>query len=135
VRRFRLELWRQKNWLLHNDNSPSHNSFLTKELFYQIQHDYRPSPILLSSVYPVEDKTERPPFLHNWGDGCRITGGSEHPQHDFQDALTKMVESLGTEHTRGRGLTTSRVMVASRLKVSFWPDVRTSPGNCGWLFV
>jgi hypothetical protein len=28
--------------------------------------------------------------------------------------------------------TTSRVMVASRPKVSFWPDGNTSPGNYGY---
>jgi hypothetical protein len=31
--------------------------------------------------------------------------------------------------------TTSRVMVASRPKLSFWPDGSTSPGNYGWLSV
>jgi hypothetical protein len=31
--------------------------------------------------------------------------------------------------------TTSRVMVASRPKVSLWPEGSTSPGNYGWLFV
>jgi hypothetical protein len=35
-------------------------------------------------------------------------------------------------HTRGRGLTTSTVMVASRPKVNFWPYDRTSPGNYGY---
>jgi hypothetical protein len=28
VRRLRPELWRQKNWLLHHDNAPSHIFFL-----------------------------------------------------------------------------------------------------------
>jgi hypothetical protein len=27
---------------------------------------------------------------------------------------------------------TSKVVVASRPKVSFWPDGSTSPGNYGW---
>jgi hypothetical protein len=31
--------------------------------------------------------------------------------------------------------TTSRVMVASRPKVRFWPNGSTSPGNYGWLLV
>jgi hypothetical protein len=31
VRRLRPELWRQKNWLLHHDNAPSHISFLPRE--------------------------------------------------------------------------------------------------------
>jgi hypothetical protein len=30
---------------------------------------------------------------------------------------------------------TSRVMVAIGLKVSFWPDGSTSPGNYGFFFV
>jgi hypothetical protein len=30
VKRLRPELWRQKNWLLHHDNAPSHTSFFTK---------------------------------------------------------------------------------------------------------
>jgi hypothetical protein len=25
------ELWRQKNWLLHHDNTPFHTSFFTRE--------------------------------------------------------------------------------------------------------
>jgi hypothetical protein len=29
VRRLRPELWRQKNWLLHHNNAPSHTSFFT----------------------------------------------------------------------------------------------------------
>jgi hypothetical protein len=32
------------------------------------------------SVSSIEDKTERMPFWHNWGDTGRITGCAEHPQ-------------------------------------------------------
>jgi hypothetical protein len=32
VRRLRPELWRQKNWLLHHDNAPSHVSFVSREV-------------------------------------------------------------------------------------------------------
>jgi hypothetical protein len=31
ARRLRPELWRQKNWLLHHDNAPSHTSLSTRE--------------------------------------------------------------------------------------------------------
>jgi hypothetical protein len=31
VRKLRSEIWRQKNWLLHHDNAPSHTSFLIRE--------------------------------------------------------------------------------------------------------
>jgi hypothetical protein len=33
MRRLRPEIWRQKNWLLHDDNKPSHTSFFTSEFF------------------------------------------------------------------------------------------------------
>jgi hypothetical protein len=31
VQRICPELWRQKNWLLHHDNAPSHTSFFKRE--------------------------------------------------------------------------------------------------------
>jgi hypothetical protein len=31
VRRLQQELWRQKNWLFHHDDAPSHSSFFTIE--------------------------------------------------------------------------------------------------------
>jgi hypothetical protein len=33
TRRFRTELWRQSNWLLHHDKALSHTLFLTMEFF------------------------------------------------------------------------------------------------------
>jgi hypothetical protein len=33
TRRFRPELWRQNNWLLHHENAPSHNFFFKEEFF------------------------------------------------------------------------------------------------------
>jgi hypothetical protein len=33
VQRLRLELWRQKNWLLHHNSTPSHTSFFTTYFF------------------------------------------------------------------------------------------------------
>jgi hypothetical protein len=65
VRRLRPELWRQKNWLLHHYNAPSHTSFFTRELWARNNVTVVPPPSLLFSVSPIEDKTERPPFLNN----------------------------------------------------------------------
>jgi hypothetical protein len=56
-------------------------------IFDQKQHDCRPprtlfawlGPLQLFSFSPIEDKTERPPFWHNWGDRGRIAGSAEHP--------------------------------------------------------
>jgi hypothetical protein len=36
VRRLHPELWRQKNWLLHHGNAPSHTSFFTREFLTKI---------------------------------------------------------------------------------------------------
>jgi hypothetical protein len=47
--------------------------------------------------------------------------------------LKKMTNSGGGAYAR-KGLT-SREIVASRHKVSSWPDGSTSPGNYGWVFV
>jgi hypothetical protein len=35
VRRFYPEIWRQKNWLLHHDNVPSHIFSFTSEFYTQ----------------------------------------------------------------------------------------------------
>jgi hypothetical protein len=59
--------------------------------------------ILLSSVSAVDDKTEMPPFRHNWVGRGRIGDGAEHTEHDFQDAF-KMTEAMGTMRTCRRGL-------------------------------
>jgi hypothetical protein len=94
--------------------------------FDQQQLGYRSRPTIRFSVSPIEDKTERPPFWHNWGYGIRIAGGAEHRHRTWRSAR-KM-------HMHGR-VATSRVMVSSRSIVSFWPSGSTSPGNYGWLFV
>jgi hypothetical protein len=39
VRRLSPNFLRQKNWLLHQDNAPSHASFFTREFFYQKQNN------------------------------------------------------------------------------------------------
>jgi hypothetical protein len=76
VRRFRLELWRQKNWLLSHENSPARTSFIGHDVG---KAPWLSSPNLLYSVCPIEDKTERPPFWQHLGDWGRIAGGAEQP--------------------------------------------------------
>jgi hypothetical protein len=61
-----------------------------------------PSSTLRSSVSSTEDKTVRPPFWHNWGDGGRIADGSEHPHRtQLPGYIWKMAEVLETVHRRG----------------------------------
>jgi hypothetical protein len=101
VRRLRPELWRQKNWLLHHDNAPSHTPFFTRELFYPKQHDCLPeSPYF--SVYPIDDKTETPHF-----DTIVVIEAESQAmlntlkEHDFQDVFKKWQKRCkreGEEH-------------------------------------
>jgi hypothetical protein len=46
VPRLRLKLWRQKNWLLHHDNAPSHTSFFTKEHLTKNNRTVTPTTLL-----------------------------------------------------------------------------------------
>jgi hypothetical protein len=54
-------------------------------------------------------------------------------EHDFQDALQNSRSAGNDEHAQ-KG-TTSRVMVASRPKISLWQDGSTSQRNYGLFFV
>jgi hypothetical protein len=95
VKRFRPELWRQKNWLLHHDNAPSPGNFLPKTIWLS-------SPTLLTSRFPsVKMKLKR---CH-----CDIAAVLEAEsqtvlniltEHDFCDLFKK----VGTVHMHGRGL-------------------------------
>jgi hypothetical protein len=62
MRRLRPELWRQKNWLLHHDNIPSHFSpgnFPTKSNMTVVPHP----PYL--SLFPRLQTKLKEPFWHN----------------------------------------------------------------------
>jgi hypothetical protein len=73
VRRLRSELWRQKNWVLHHDNVHTH-TFFTME--FVTKNNMNVAPIYpIFSGSPIEYKTERPSFWHNWDD----RGGTERP--------------------------------------------------------
>jgi hypothetical protein len=44
VCKLRPELWRQKNWLLHHDNAPSHAFFFTRDFFKNSNMTVVPQP-------------------------------------------------------------------------------------------
>jgi hypothetical protein len=83
---------------------------------------------LLHHYNTFEDKIERPPLQHNWDD----QGSAEHPHRKSSSMRLTNGRSTGNGAYTRKG-TTLRVMVASRSKVSFWPNGSTSPGNYGWL--
>jgi hypothetical protein len=56
-------------------------------------------------------------------------------EHDFQDSCHLKNDRIAGNGAYAQKGCTSRVMVASTLKVSFWPDGSISTGNCWWFFV
>jgi hypothetical protein len=59
VQRLRPKLWRQKNWLLHHNNAPSHTSFITRVFLAENDMIVIPTYPALLTWPPV---TEGPPF-------------------------------------------------------------------------
>jgi hypothetical protein len=51
------ELWRQKNWLLHLDNEPSHTSIFHQAFFNKNNMTLFSQPLYFS-VSPIGDKTK-----------------------------------------------------------------------------
>jgi hypothetical protein len=62
VQRLRPKPWRQKKWLLHHNNTPSHTSFFMREF---LTKNMTCSRSLYFSVSLIEDKIEKPQCLHN----------------------------------------------------------------------
>jgi hypothetical protein len=104
MRRLRPELWRQRNW----QRTISH-LILSRDSFYQMQHDCFPHPTHLT--WPTTT-IFFPSHRRNWADWGRIAGGAQYPQkHDFQDAF-KNIRNAGNGAYSWNG-TISRQMVAS----------------------
>jgi hypothetical protein len=90
---------------MHYDNAPSHTSFFTREFLTKNQRDCHPPPTLLFSVSLIEDKTQRPLFLHNLCDQSRIAGSAEYPHRMRLSAcIKKITEVLGMVHMCGNGI-------------------------------
>jgi hypothetical protein len=103
VRRLRPELWRQTNWQLYRDNTPSHNSFSTKEVLTKNYMTVVLHPTFLFPLLKIELKWQAVlNTLNRTGlQGCIKNG-----------------RRAGNGAYARKG-TASRAMVASRTKVSF----------------
>jgi hypothetical protein len=129
VRQLCPKLWRQKNWLLCHDNSPFYTSFFTREYFTKNNMTVVPqpphSPDLVPcyfSMFPrVKIKLKGRHFdtIEVIETESQVVLNTRTKRY-FQEPFKKMPEVLGMVHTFGRGLTTLRLMVASRPKVSFF---------------
>jgi hypothetical protein len=133
VRTLRPKLWWQKNWLLHH-NAPSHTFFFTMEFFYQKQHDCHPPPTQLFCFHDWRQNWKAAILTQlRWSRQNRKQCWT--PSQNMTSRMhLKSGRSAGNCAYARKG-TTSRVMVANRPKVSFWPDGSTSPRNYGWIFV
>jgi hypothetical protein len=128
---FHLKPCRQKNWLLHRKNGLSHAPFITRECLIE-------TTWLSSPTNPTHLTWSPATFLcfSDWKYRHVDTVEVIEPElqlvlntlkgNDFQDAC-EIDECLRTIHTHGRGGTTTRVMVASRLTFGSWPNGISSP--------
>jgi hypothetical protein len=120
VRRLRSELWRQKNWLLHHDNAQSHTSLFNRQFFGEKKNNMTvvPHPRNLSTFPRLKIKLKGSHFYTIEVNEAESQAAlNTLTEHDFQDAL-KNGRSAGNGAYAQNG-TTSRMMVASRPKVSF----------------
>jgi hypothetical protein len=135
--KFRILLW-QFTDTARKCAKTSLRTLATKELVAATQQRSSTLPLLTYSphmapcnlsVTLVEDKTERPPFLYNWGDWDRIPDGVEHPHRTrLPGCILKKWKHRSTGNSAyARKETTLRVMVASRPKVCFDQMATTVP--------
>jgi hypothetical protein len=100
VRSLRLELWRQNNWLLHHDNTPSHTSIFAREFFTKSNMTVPPPPTFLFSRVKIKLKGRHFVSLEVI-EACV----AEHSRRTrLPGCSLKIAEALITVHTRGRGL-------------------------------
>jgi hypothetical protein len=90
VRRLRPELWRQKNWLLHHDDAPSHTPFFTTEFLATNNMTVPPHPTYFSLFPRLKVKQKGRHFDTNEV----IEAESQAvlntlTEHDFHDAFKK----------------------------------------------
>jgi hypothetical protein len=114
VGRLRPELWRLKNWQLHYDNAPSHNSFVPA-IFYENNIIVVPHPPYFSLLPQLKIKLKGRHF-------DTTTVIEAETQAVLKNTTCKIRLENGRSARNGeyaRKGTTLRVMVGGKLKVSF----------------
>jgi hypothetical protein len=87
MRRLLPEFWRQKNWLFHHDNAPSH-TFFQRGIILQKQHDCRLHPPYFSLFPRIKIKWKGSHF-----DTAEVIEAESQAvlnaltEHDLQDAF------------------------------------------------
>jgi hypothetical protein len=100
VGRLPLPLWRQKNWMLHHDNAPSHTSFFYREYFIKKNNNNTtvvPHPPYLSLFPPLKMKIKG---LHLVTNEVIEAESQAVLNTTSRMHLKKMVEAVRAVHTR-----------------------------------
>jgi hypothetical protein len=84
VQRLRPELWRQKNWLLHDDNTAPRISFLTREILTRNYMTFVPHPRYFSPFPRLKYRHFDPIEVIEAESQALLNTLTE---HHFQDAL------------------------------------------------
>ena len=112
VRRLRPQLWREKSWLLHHDDAPSHTFVLTHQFVAKKQNFcYSPPTVLpwfgilwLLTISKNEIEAERTPVRFHWGDQGWIAESAWHSDRRRLPGSVSKMETVGPASTCGREL-------------------------------
>jgi hypothetical protein len=127
VLRLHAKLWWQENCLLHHDNAPFHDSYFTREFLAKniktvIPHlTCPPSNISqVPSLILTQLRWSKQNLRQCWAPSQNTASGMHFKRRQNYGKCTYMQKRI-----------TSRVMVTSRPKASFWLDGSTSPNIMG----
>jgi hypothetical protein len=93
-----------RNWLLHQDKAPYHTFFFTWERLIKNNMAVFPSPPYFSLSSRLKTKLKGSHFDTTEAIEAEIQAVLNLTEHDFQDAIKTVTETLGTVHMCGRGL-------------------------------
>jgi hypothetical protein len=132
VRRLRPELWRQNDWLLHRDNAPSYISYFTRESLSKGNM----TVLLHSRTYLFPNRR------WNWNAAIltQLRWSKQNSRRCWtpsQNMVSRIHLKIGRSSGNGAYVwmgITSRMKLASRPKVNFWPNGSTSARYYGWIF-
>jgi hypothetical protein len=99
VLRLQPERWRQKNWLLHHNNAPSHTYFFTMEFFTQNNMTAVHLPPCFSLFPQLKIKLKSRHFDTIEEIEAELQDVlNTFREYDYPDAFKKMAEALGAVH-------------------------------------
>jgi hypothetical protein len=115
------------NWLLHHANAVSHGYFFTREFFTKSKMTFVPHPPYLPDLAPAASLFPANLTQLRWYRQNHSQCWTPSQNMTFKMHVKNGWSARKSEYVKKE--TTSRVMVTSRTKVSFWPYGSTSSGH------